>query len=139
MTFASQSHYDRSKVAKLDIVRISDSEALLLIITNSAKVETETIKIPEFQDVRRIRNIVNVIEKRSIRKSLEGPKNGLSVMIGKDNEVGIDDCTVISIPYQIGDENGGTIAVIGPKRMEYKKVIPLLEYLAKNMSKLFKE
>jgi len=216
MTFDSQSHYDRSKVAKLDIVKISNDEALLLIITDSAKVETETIKIPEFgfeelqkviaaldkalrgkylkdviyilrsqgvgevikqyidyqdeivstfedlfkdfedydmfrsgidsifeipefQDVRRIRDIVNVIEKRSLKKSLAGSRNGLSVTIGKDNEFGIDDCTVISIPYQIGDEDGGTIAVIGPKRMEYKKVIPLLEYLAKNMSKLFNE
>ena len=50
----------------------------------------------------------------------------------------MNDCAVISVPYQIGDEEGGTIAVIGPTRMEYRRVIPLLEYIANNMSKLFK-
>jgi heat-inducible transcriptional repressor len=94
-------------------------------------------EIPEFQDVRRLRDIVQSIERSQISHQLRRPQTGLEVTIGNQNNIGLDDCTIISIPYQIGENDGGTIAIIGPKRMEYKKAIPLLEYLAKNMTKLF--
>ena len=57
---------------------------------------------------------------------------------GYDNISVMNDCSIVSVPYQIGDDEAGMIAVIGPTRMEYSRVIPLLEYIAKNMSKLFK-
>lgn len=215
MTFASENHYDKSRIAKLNLVKINQHEALLVIITTTARVETKKIKIPamgfeefnkvikafdkalanhyvkdikyilksdgvneiiknyidyqddivntfekafadfdeadmirssldtlfeipEFQDVSRIKQIVSNIEHQRIKNLLPNESNGLMVRIGNDFD-GIKDCTIISVPYQINDEDGGTIAVVGPKRMEYKKVIPLLEYIAKNMTKFFKE
>mgnify|MGYP003295604828 CR=1 FL=1 len=47
MTLASESNYEHIKIAKLDLVQISDLEALLLIITSTAKVETRQIRIPK--------------------------------------------------------------------------------------------
>ena len=46
------------------------------------------------------------------------------------------DCSVVSVPYELDNGEVGRIAVIGPMRMEYQKIIPLLEYIAKNIEKL---
>jgi heat-inducible transcriptional repressor len=51
----------------------------------------------------------------------------------------MEHCTLISIPYQISENETGTIALIGPNRMPYNKVIPLLEYVALNLGKLYKK
>ena len=113
----------------------------------SSFTQTKTIRsgidtifeIPEFRDVDRIKEIMTAINDESINSLIAAPTRGLSVRIGQENNIQVmADCAVVSVPYQIGDEEGGTIAVIGPTRMEYKRVIPLLEYIAKNMSKLFK-
>lgn len=216
MTVASENRFDNTRIAKLDLVQINEYEALLLIVTNQAKVETKQIRIPqmgfkefkkvidafdkalknslvrevkfilksegvneiisqyidyqeeilttfekafnefnqtntyrsgidtifeipEFRDVDRIRDIMQAVNDQKINSILTAPTTGLSVRIGQENTIRtMTNCTVISVPYQIGDEDAGTIAVIGPTRMEYRRVIPLLEYIANNMSKLFK-
>lgn len=94
---------------------------------------------PEFQDVSKVRKLINTISNNNVF-DLITDNTGLSVKIGTENNItNINDCTVISVPYFINDDDSGTIAVIGPTRMEYRKVIPLLEYIANNMSKLFKK
>ena len=216
MTLASENNYEHIRIAKLDLVQISDFDALLLIITSTAKVETRQIKIPkmgfaefkkvidafdkalhncyvseikyilksenvaniisqyidyqdeilrtfevafsslnqtktfhsgidtifeipEFRDVDKIKKIITAVNNESINSLIATPTRGLSVRIGHENNISVmNDCSIVSVPYQIGDDEAGMIAVIGPTRMEYSRVIPLLEYIAKNMSKLFK-
>ena len=50
----------------------------------------------------------------------------------------MENCTLITVPYQINDHEYGKIAVLGPTRMEYRKIIPLLEHVARIMSDLYK-
>lgn len=96
---------------------------------------------PEFNDVTRLRELLTFFEKNDIFKLVEDTTStGITVKIGKENAISaMRDCTVITVPYEFGDSEKGTIAVVGPTRMEYKKVIPLIKYLAKHMSKLYKE
>lgn len=96
---------------------------------------------PEFNDVQRVRELLTFFEQNDIFKLVENTQNqGLSVRIGKENEVkAMRDCTVITVPYQLNESDAGTIAIVGPTRMEYQKVIPLVKYLASHMSKLYKE
>ncbi len=100
---------------------------------------TNIFNQPEFRDVDFIKNFLDAqIEKNFINFNTEN--RGLSIKIGYDNmPKTMKNCSVISIPYSIDDEDYGTIAVIGPTRMEYKKVIPLVEYIANNLSKLYKK
>lgn len=94
---------------------------------------------PEFNDLNKLKLYMEAFEQGEVLK-LVGDTNGLTVRIGRENKiVAMDDCTIISVPYRIDDEQTGTIAVIGPTRMEYKKVIPLVEYIAGNMTKLYKK
>jgi heat-inducible transcriptional repressor len=96
---------------------------------------------PEFNDVERVRELMTFFEQNDIFKLVENTEqNGLTVRIGKENHIqAMRDCTVITVPYQLNDKDSGTIAIVGPTRMEYQKVIPLVKYLASHMSKLYKE
>jgi heat-inducible transcriptional repressor len=67
---------------------------------------------------------------------LEGShrQSGLSIRIGSELEdERMANYSIISTKYRIGDQHG-TIAVIGPKRMDYARVTPIVEYVAKAMS-----
>ena len=57
--------------------------------------------------------------------------NDINIYIGKESQVD-DDVTVIKTKYKNGDDEG-VIAIIGPKRMEYSKVVSLLDYMKKNI------
>ena len=71
---------------------------------------------------------------------LIGSKEGLSVTFGSEIELKpMDNFTIISVPYRVNENEKGTIAVLGPTRMEYTKVIPLLEYIASNLGKLYRK
>ncbi|AIO18993.1 Heat-inducible transcription repressor HrcA [Candidatus Izimaplasma bacterium HR1] len=95
---------------------------------------------PEFSDLTRVRELLTFFEQNDIFRLVENTKNEeMSVRIGKENQItAMRDCTVITVPYDLNDEESGTIAIVGPTRMEYQKVIPLVKYLASHMSKLYK-
>lgn len=90
---------------------------------------------PEFNDVNQMRRFVEAMETKEIFRLIDTKKTGITVKIGRENTVQfLENCTLISVPYQIPTGETGAIAVVGPRRMNYKRVIPLLEYLAMNMS-----
>lgn len=85
---------------------------------------------PEFNDADKIRNILNKFEdKEFIRNVCENDEeeNDIRVYIGSENTFD-DDVTIIKTKYSVGGEEG-TIALIGPKRMEYDRVTTLLEFI----------
>ena len=93
----------------------------------------------DFQDINALRRLIGVLDSRDLVK-IVNDGNELAVTFGNDMRlVPLDDYTVISIPYRIDDDDNGTIAVVGPRRMEYKKVIPLLEYIAIHLGKLYRK
>ncbi len=94
---------------------------------------------PEFRDRDKVQQFLNMINQGVITKLLDEKTLGLTIQIGsKDENDIIQQCTIISTPYVINDEEYGKIALVGPVRMDYKKVIPLLEYTANAMSKIYK-
>ena len=98
--------------------------------------QTDILNFPEFQDIDKVKNIFNLMNERNIFKVVSINSNDITVNIGNDNQIkAMEDCTVISVPYDNGNGQRGAIAVIGPTRMEYQKVIPLLDYIAKYLGK----
>ncbi|MFP4078343.1 MAG: heat-inducible transcriptional repressor HrcA [Candidatus Izemoplasmataceae bacterium] len=93
---------------------------------------------PEFKDLDRVRELMNFFEKNDILKLIDhSDSNGITVRIGRENQISaMKDCSVIMVPYEVEEGDKGTIAVVGPTRMEYRKVIPLLQYIAQHLSKL---
>lgn len=88
---------------------------------------------PEFNDADKIRDIISKFEDKEIVENIEEKDNGINIYIGSENNFD-DDVTIIKTKYTINGEEG-TIALIGPKRMEYDRVITLLNYIKENIGK----
>lgn len=90
---------------------------------------------PEFSsNIEKIKTVFNKLENRETLRSIEEDNdNNIKVYIGNENNID-SDVTVIKTKFKSGDEEG-TIAIIGPKRMEYDRVVGLLEYMKENIER----
>lgn len=94
------------------------------------------LKEPEFyNNMDKIQNILEKFEDkefvRNIKEDNETDNNGINIYIGSENEFD-EDVAIIKTRYNINGEEG-TIALIGPKRMEYDRVTALLNYIKENI------
>jgi heat-inducible transcriptional repressor len=90
---------------------------------------------PEFSsNIEKIKTVYNKLEDKEILNNIEEDEdNNIKVYIGNENNID-SDVTVIQTKFKKGNEEG-TIAIIGPKRMEYDRVMGLLEYLKENIER----
>ena len=99
--------------------------------------QSRFLRQPEFQDVERLRELYDAIETREILKVIDYDSEGITVRIGSENELkALRNCTVITVPYISKTGEKGAISILGPTRMEYSKIIPLLEYIVKNINRI---
>ena len=85
------------------------------------------LKQPEFNNIEKVKEILNNFEDIDKVSKMEEEDNGINIYIGNESELS-PDVAVIKTKYNYNGEEG-TIAIIGPKRMEYDKVVTLLDYL----------
>ncbi len=88
---------------------------------------------PEFNNIEKIKNLFNKLDDKDVISSIEENDNDINIYIGKETNLD-DDVTVIKTKYKTSGEEG-TIAIIGPKRMEYSRVVSMLDYIKKNIEK----
>ena len=92
---------------------------------------------PEFQDYITVQGIIKALDDGEIKRISKENMNSLNVLIGTENmNQGLKKCSLITIPYTIEENESGAIVIMGPTRMNYSGVIPLMEYIAKSMIKL---
>ncbi|MED1468304.1 heat-inducible transcriptional repressor HrcA [Bacillus salipaludis] len=134
------------EVALLLKQHIHNYDFMMKTITESLKMpvneklflggKTNMLSQPEFHDLSKIRGLLTMIDQEDwlynlIRKESEG----LNVKIGRENEISaMENCSLITATYSVGAEKLGTIAILGPTRMEYSRVISLLQLLSKDLS-----
>ncbi|MCU9592958.1 heat-inducible transcriptional repressor HrcA [Caldibacillus thermolactis] len=94
------------------------------------------LKQPEFQDIEKIKDIIKLMEEEdNFYHLLRTTPFGTHVKIGTEIKVPeMEDLSLITATYNIGEEQFGKIAILGPKRMNYGKVISLLNLLSKNLT-----
>ena len=95
------------------------------------KGTSNILKQPEFDNADKIRDIISKFEDKTIVNQIKEEDNGINIYIGSENSFD-DDVTIIKTKYNYNGEEG-TIALIGPKRMEYDRVIALLDYIKQNI------
>ena len=96
---------------------------------------------PEFKNVERIKEILGLLEEEKVVKDLlsAGSQSGMRITIGSENKFsGIKDCSMVQATYRLNGEIVGTMAVLGPTRMEYAKVISVMNYLHKYLEVILK-
>ena len=96
---------------------------------------TKMLEQPEFSNnIDKIKNVFNKLENKELLNSIEQDNdNNIKVYIGEESKID-DDVTVIKTKFKNGNEEG-TIAIIGPKRMEYDRVVGMLEYMKENIER----
>ena len=89
--------------------------------------KTNILKQPEYNEPEKIKEIIEKLENVDLVKNIETDDKEIKVYIGEENNFD-PDTTVIKTSYNV-DGEVGTLAIIGPKRMEYDKVVTLLNFL----------
>ncbi|WP_102026974.1 heat-inducible transcriptional repressor HrcA [Salirhabdus sp. Marseille-P4669] len=102
--------------------------------------KTNILLQPEFKDIEKVRSLISMFdEEAEIAPIIRANQAGINVVIGHENEhEAMNECSLITASYSLGQEHLGTIALLGPTRMDYSKVISLIDELSQQMSKAFK-
>lgn len=93
---------------------------------------------PELSDMRQVQRLLETFRDKALlvgvlNECLEG--EGVRVWIGNESEVTSDlDFSLIVRKYDVGDRPVGSVAIFGPSRMEYSRVIPLVDYVGRRLS-----
>ena len=102
-------------------------------------------KYPELADQRRASEIINTFEEKQmltelVQETLSDEANtGIQVYIGNETPIqAMKDCSVVTATYELGEGMRGTIGIIGPKRMDYDKVIGTLKRITHQLDDLYK-
>ena len=87
------------------------------------------LKQPEFFNIDKVKEILSKFD--DVNSIKEEENNGINIYVGKESEIS-DDVSVVKTKYNYNGEEG-TIAIVGPKRMEYDRVVSLLDYIKENI------
>lgn len=103
-------------------------------------------RYPELADHRRASELITTFEEKKeltelVRETLSEENNtGIQVYIGKESRLEkMQDCSIVTATYELGEGMKGTIGIIGPKRMDYDKVIDNLKTVMKQLDSIYKK
>jgi heat-inducible transcriptional repressor len=131
------------KQLRLDLyTRLELLEQLLLMIEDTCQ-EGESSRIvlggttnilnqPEFRDVEKVKHLLSLFEQgERLTFLLETSYDGVSIRIGTENSLQeMNECSLVTATYMLSNKPVGAIGVLGPTRMEYAKVVTIIEHVA---------
>lgn len=107
---------------------------------------TNMLKYPELGNVEQTTKLLEALEDRQgldelIDESIHSDSsNGIQVYIGEETPVSsMKDCSIVTATYELAEGAKGTIGIIGPKRMDYQKVVSTLKNLTGELDEIFKK
>lgn len=96
---------------------------------------TKFLNQPEFSNVDKIKSIYEKLDdKETLREIQEDEDRNIKVYIGSESNID-EDVTVIKTTFKNNNNEESTLAIVGPKRMDYEKVVSMLEFLKENIEK----
>lgn len=125
-----------------EAIRAQDED--LQIYTSGA---TNIFKYPELSDGEKASKLLSAFEQKEalqeliddVNSSEQTTESGIQVYIGDEMPVqSMKDCSVVTANYELGEGLRGTIGIIGPKRMDYEKVLMTLRNLMTQLDQAFK-
>lgn len=103
-------------------------------------------KYPELADHEKASEIINTFEERElltelVTENLQGEsQTGIQVYIGEESPLqAMKDCSVVTATYELGEGMKGTIGIVGPKRMDYEKVVGTLKTITRQLDELYRK
>tara|TARA_X000000368_G_scaffold28479_1_gene21383 strand:- start:219 stop:1211 length:993 start_codon:yes stop_codon:yes gene_type:complete len=101
--------------------------------------QSKLVDSQDFYDIDKVKNLVELFEKKqTLKEILTNCISNENIQIYIGNESGSEllaDCSVISAPYKKDNKTVGVLGVIGPKRMNYQRIVEIVDFTAKIFSK----
>ena len=100
------------------------------------------LDLPEFNSLQVAKNFMNILDEKELIADMlnSGFAEDINVYIGgEDEKEQLKDFSVVTFKHKIGNKDMGTIGIIGPKRMDYSKVISVMKYISKKLNEENKE
>ena len=125
----------------LDAVAELHEEEELQIYTSGAK---NIFKYPELSNSEKASEFISAFEEKKllanmITDKLEEPGTGIQVYIGDESPIRtVRDCSVVTASYELGEGVTGMIGIIGPKRMDYERVLNNLKNLKQQLDVIYR-
>ena len=98
------------------------------------------LKYPEFRSYEKMANILEFFEEKEANSNLllnDLDEDGVKVHIGSENKAfGLDDLSIVTAGFRMRDRAAGRLGIIGPMRMCYDRVIPVVDVLANMMTRI---
>ena len=97
-------------------------------------------RYPELSDGQNASRLISTFEeKEELAKLLDSSDTGIQVYIGEEAQMqDMKDCSVVTARYDLGDGVQGTVGIVGPKRMDYEKVVGALKTLKTQLEEIYK-
>ena len=95
------------------------------------------LDLPEFNSLQVAKNFMNILDERELIADMlnSGFAEDINVYIGgEDENEELKDFSVVTFKHKVGNKDMGTIGIIGPKRMDYSKVISIMKYISKKLN-----
>lgn len=116
-------------------------EQIKKVLAEDEKIYLEgankSFELPEFNSLEVAKNFVNVLDTKELMEDMlnSGFAQDINVYIGNENEKEeLKDFSVVTFKHRVGNKDLGTIGIIGPKRMDYSKVISVMKYISKKLN-----
>ncbi len=137
-------------------VSAGDPKVIRLILNNSDEIfapggsdegihywgTPNILSLPEFADRQRMLALMGALEQKDLFVRILGRHvgdEGLTITIGEENDEGeVRFCSIVTSPYRVG-EVSGSVAVVGPTRMEYSRLVSVVDYAARIVSEVLGE
>ena len=107
---------------------------------------TNFFKYPELSDSERASELISTFEEKHPLAELIAPENGkkdenqIQVYIGQETPLeNMKDCSVVTASYDLGGGMYGRIGIVGPKRMDYDKVVNVLKHMTQQLDEIYKK
>ena len=101
------------------------------------------MEFAELSDIDTLRRLFEAFSKKRLMLDLLDRSinaNGVQIFIGEESGFHIlDDCSVVTAPYKLDDDTIGVLGVIGPKRMAYDRVVPIVDITAQLLRKALQQ
>jgi len=123
--------------------QIVHKEEDLQIYTSGAN---NIFRYPELADNEKASEIISDFEEKQVLGTIvrerlsDTSESGIQVYIGKEMPVaGMQDCSVVTANYDLGDGIKGMVGIVGPKRMDYEKVVGVVRDIMRQLDELYKK
>lgn len=95
---------------------------------------------PEFSDLNRLKKLMKVLENSEMFRAWTGQQGNVAIPIGTRNElIQVDDCSVVTGKFHYNKDEEGQLMVVGPSRMQYSKVISLVDAMSRILELTFNQ